>query len=105
MFAVRARCDHGPVTAPTQIPLEGMDAPAEDLVASRSDALYGVHSYHTKLPAAAIRSLIERHTAPGDLVLDPFCGSGMVGVAASLCGRRCALSDLSPAAVHIASNY
>jgi hypothetical protein len=48
---------------------------------------------------------IEHYTNPGDLVLDPFCGSGMTGVAAVMTGRHVILNDLSPAAVHIAYNY
>ncbi len=61
------------------------------------------HPYHTKAPPLVIRSFIERHTEPGDLVLDPFCGSGMTGVAARECGRRAHLVDLSPAATFIAA--
>ena len=38
-------------------------------------------------------------------MLDPFCGSGMTGVAASLAGRRSILNDLSPAAIHLAWNH
>lgn len=71
----------------------------------RSSSLYGVHSYHTKIPPEAIVGFILEHAARGAVVLDPFCGSGMTGVAAAMAGRRALLSDLSPAAVHIASNY
>ncbi len=74
-------------------------------MAKRSDAVYGVHAYHTKVPPSVIAEYINRHSAPGDLVLDPFCGSGMTGVAAALSGRRAFLNDLSPAAIHIARNY
>jgi hypothetical protein len=49
--------------------------------------------------------LIEHYTDPGDVVLDPFCGSGQTGVAAVLTGRQAVLSDLSPAAAHIARGY
>lgn len=76
-----------------------------DVVAKRSDALYGVHAYHTKVPPSVIREYIDRHSPPAGLVLDPFCGSGMTGVAAALTGRRAFLNDLSPAATHIARNY
>ena len=38
-------------------------------------------------------------------MLDPFCGSGMTGVAAALSGRRAILNDLSPAAIHLAWNH
>jgi predicted RNA methylase len=74
-------------------------------VGRRSGGVYGTHAYHTKVPPEAIGVCIEAHSEAGDLVLDPFCGSGMTGVAAALCGRRAVLGDLSPAAVHIASNY
>jgi 16S rRNA G966 N2-methylase RsmD len=75
------------------------------IVAPRSRGVYGVHAYHTKVPPEAIAACLEAFTEPGDLVLDPFCGSGMTGVAAGLTGRRAFLVDLSPAAAHISSNY
>jgi DNA modification methylase len=79
---------------------------APDVVrAGKNTTIYGVHSYSTKVPYQAITPFIERFTKPGDLVLDPFCGSGMTGVAAILRGRRARLSDISTAAIHIASNY
>jgi len=78
---------------------------AEPVKAGKNTAIYNVHSYHTKVPPQGIVPYIEHYTEPGDLVLDPFCGSGMTGVAALLCGRNAVLNDLSPAAVHIARNY
>ena len=71
----------------------------------RGSAFYLAHSYHTKVPPESIQPFIEHFTKPGDVVLDPFCGSGMTGVAASLLGRRSILNDLSPAAVHLAWNH
>jgi DNA modification methylase/transcriptional regulator with XRE-family HTH domain len=73
--------------------------------ARKSSTSYRAHSYHTKVPPEAIKPFIEAHTSAGDIVADPFCGSGMTGVAALQTGRRGLLSDLSPAAVHIARNY
>ena len=93
------------VSATAQLALEGLNPLQAEIISSRSDALYGVHAYHTKVPPSALAGLIAAHTQPGELVLDGFCGSGMTGVAAALSGRRAFLSDLSPAAVHIASNY
>ncbi len=72
---------------------------------SRASAIYNVHSYHTKIPAAGITPYVEHYVDRGGLVLDPFAGSGMTGLAAALAGRRAILNDLSPAAVHIARNY
>ncbi|WP_312596391.1 DNA methyltransferase [Brevundimonas sp.] len=72
---------------------------------SKASTTYRAHSYHTKVPPSAIKPFIEVFTEPGDLISDPFCGSGMTGVAALDSGRNAILSDLSPAAVHIARNY
>ncbi len=73
--------------------------------AGKATAIYNAHSYHTKVPPQGIEPYINHYTNPGDIVLDPFCGSGMTGVAALVKGRRAILNDLSPAAVHIAYNY
>jgi len=42
----------------------------------------------TQKPIAALTPLIECFTKPGDLVFDPFCGSGSTLVAASELNRR-----------------
>lgn len=44
--------------------------------------------HETQKPIAIMRDLILDFTAPGDLVIDPFCGSGATGVAALHAGRR-----------------
>lgn len=81
-------------------------APSEILVpGSRNSAFYTAHSYHTKVPPEAITPFLEHFTQPGDVVLDLFCGSGMTGVAAAMSGRNAILSDLSPAATHLAWNH
>jgi site-specific DNA-methyltransferase (adenine-specific) len=45
-------------------------------------------------PAAIVRILVSQSTQPGELVVDPFCGSGVVGVEAKALGRRFLLGDL-----------
>jgi site-specific DNA-methyltransferase (adenine-specific) len=42
----------------------------------------------TGKPLEMLLSFVERFTDPGDLILDPFCGSGTTLVAAKLLGRR-----------------
>jgi hypothetical protein len=37
---------------------------------------------------------ILHYTEPGDLVFDGFCGTGMTGVAAPLCGNPAAITDI-----------
>ncbi len=104
---------------------------AVDVSEGKTDQLFQLHSYHTKVPYRAIVPSILHYTEPGDIVLDGFCGSGMTGVAAQWCGtasagykqklerewlgkgwrrpkwgaRRSILGDLSPAATFIAANY
>ncbi|MBN1874413.1 MAG: site-specific DNA-methyltransferase, partial [Anaerolineae bacterium] len=78
---------------------------AQPVKAGKNSPIYNAHSYHTKVPPEGIVPYIKHYTAPGDLVLDPFCGSGMTGVAALMSGRHAILNDLSPAAAHIAYNY
>ncbi len=78
---------------------------AAPVKAGKATAIYNAHSYHTKVPPQGIEPYIKHYTNPGDLILDPFCGSGMTGVAALRSGRSVILNDLSPAAAHIAYNY
>ncbi len=59
-----------------------------DVSEGKNDQLYNAHSYHTKVPYKAIIRYLLHYTQPGDIVLDGFCGTGMAGVAAELCGRR-----------------
>ena len=75
------------------------------ITAAKTSTAYRAHSYHTKVPTEAITPFIDAFSSAGDLVFDPFCGSGMTGVAALMAGRNALLSDLSSAAVHIAHNY
>ncbi|MGA2657625.1 MAG: DNA methyltransferase [Verrucomicrobiota bacterium] len=75
---------------------------SENIRAGKNTYVYDAHTYHTKVPPEGIAKLIEYYTAPGQVVLDPFCGSGMTGVAAGNLGRKALLSDLSPAATFIA---
>lgn len=53
--------------------------------------------YHpTEKPVSLMRWLIELVTDPGDLVLDPFGGSGTTAVACVLTGRRCVVIERDP---------
>ncbi len=99
------------MTSPVKRVLEQRDGGARRLplpavvTSPKSSSAYQVHSYPTKIPPEAIVPFIEASTTPGAVVLDPFCGSGMTGVAAQRVGRSAILSDLSPGAVHLAVNH
>lgn len=51
-----------------------------------SERGYNVHP--TQKPVALMRWILERWTKPGDLILDPYMGSGPVAAAAYQLGRR-----------------
>jgi DNA modification methylase len=46
------------------------------------------HVHPTQKPAALMRWIVDRWTKPGDLVLDPYMGSGPVAQACHELGRR-----------------
>lgn len=67
---------------------------ATDVSEGKNDQIYNAHSYHTKVPHKAIMRYILHYTEPGDIVFDGFCGTGMTGVAAQLCGDREVIKSL-----------
>ena len=67
---------------------------AADVSEGKNDPIYNAHSYHTKVPHKAIMRYILHYTEPGDIVFDGFCGTGMTGVAAQLCGDRAVVESL-----------
>ena len=67
---------------------------AADVSEGKNDPIYNAHSYHTKVPHKAIMRYILHYTKPGDIIFDGFCGTGMTGVAAQMCGNRNTVLEL-----------
>lgn len=63
--------------------------------------LYSFHKYWGKKPSETIGFLIEKLSSTGDVVCDPFVGSGVVVLESLLRGRRVIASDLNPIAVEL----
>lgn len=59
--------------------------------------------YPNQKPLALIDPFIQVHTDPGELVIDPFAGSGSTSHAALVAGRRTAGADPNPEAVQVAN--
>lgn len=60
-------------------------APVPDVL----DFPYSGNRFHpTQKPLQPLKTLVSAFTKPGDIVLDPFCGSGSTLVAAQELGRR-----------------
>jgi DNA modification methylase len=55
--------------------------------------------YPTQKPEPLLSRIIEATSDPGDLVLDPFAGSGTTGIVAARLGRRAVLVDRGETAI------
>jgi site-specific DNA-methyltransferase (adenine-specific) len=58
--------------------------------------------YPTQKPLALLNRIVQLATNPGDLVLDPFCGSGTTLMAAKQLGRAWLGIDANPQAIEVA---
>lgn len=76
-----------------------------DFVYKKSGPIFNAHSYWTKQPIDTINYFINKYSKENDVVLDPFCGSGMTGVSAIKSKRKFILSDISPICLHISKGY
>jgi DNA modification methylase len=62
---------------------------------------YGVHGYFTKQSWNVVSDYIKNYTRPGDLVLDPYGGSGVTAIEAMMTNRKAISIDLNPMAVFL----
>jgi DNA modification methylase len=62
---------------------------------------FGVHGYFTKQPYSVVQAYIKNFTKPGDVVLDPYGGSGVTVVEAIMLSRKGIHIDLNPLSVFI----
>jgi hypothetical protein len=72
---------------------------AFDVAATETAALtdvHGFHSYPARMHPETASRLISALSAPGQTVLDPFCGSGTVLIEARRLGRRALGYDVNP---------
>jgi SAM-dependent methyltransferase len=63
---------------------------------------HNVFRYPAKFHPPIARRLVELFSAPGDTILDPFCGSGTLLVEGAILGRHCVGTDVDPLAVLVA---
>jgi len=65
---------------------------------------YGVHGYFTKQTWNVVAEYIKNFSKPGDLVLDPFSGSGITPIEAAMNNRRAIALDINPMAVFLVNS-
>lgn len=65
---------------------------------------FGVHGYFTKQVWSVVQHYIKTFTQPGDMILDPFGGSGVTLVEALVLGRKAIHIDINPLSEFIVKN-
>jgi DNA modification methylase len=63
---------------------------------AKESSVHQLSPYVGKMKSAMARALIEEFSQEGEVVLDPFCGSGVVPYEALLAGRHAIGNDLNP---------
>lgn len=63
-----------------------------------------LHKYWSRKPWFVIDRYVEKYSKPDHLVLDPFCGSGIIGLQSVLANRNFIGYDLNPFAAFLAKN-
>jgi SAM-dependent methyltransferase len=88
----------------TSARMKGMTKKATDVldVPTLNNMAHERTGYPTQKPLELLQLLISAHSRPGELVVDPCCGSGTTGVAAVQLGRAAVLSDLGRDAIAFA---
>ncbi|MGH2638293.1 MAG: DNA methyltransferase [Rhabdochlamydiaceae bacterium] len=71
------------------------------LVAKGHSPMYVMHKFWARKPHNVVSEYIENYSRPGDLVLDPFVGSGVTSLEAVKLGRKAIGIDLNPMAIFI----
>jgi len=71
------------------------------LVAEAPTPMYRWHRFWTRKPHNVVATYVEHYSEPGDLVLDPFSGSGVAIIEAVKRGRRAISIDIIPSAIDI----
>ena len=59
------------------------------------------NEHPTEKPVELFARPIKKHTMPGDVIFEPFCGSGTQLIAAERTGRRCRAIEIVPAFVDV----
>ncbi len=99
-----------PTDTEPEVPTDDTESDGVELVSFRElvpeikDTGYLTHAifaYPAKFIPQVVRYAINTYTKEGDWIVDPFAGSGTVGVEAYLCKRNAVLLDLNPLLNHI----
>jgi len=71
------------------------------LVAKSHTPMYLMHKYWARKPHNVVAEYIKHYSREGEIVLDPFAGSGVTAIEALKLGRKAVAVDLGPMAIFI----
>nr|MDO8114711.1 DNA methyltransferase [Candidatus Sigynarchaeota archaeon] len=74
------------------------------ILATAHDAMHVQHKYWSRKPVNVVRAHVEAATNPGEIVLDPFCGSGTTVSQSVILGQKVIGTDINPVATFITRN-
>lgn len=63
--------------------------------------IYSMHKYWSKKPFNIIRDFVLKYSKKGEIVLDPFCGSGISVTESIFTNRKAIGIDINPSAIFI----
>ena len=63
--------------------------------------IYAMHKYWAKKPFNVVNMLIQKYSKKNEIVLDPFCGSGISLIESLNSNRKGVGIDINPAAIFI----
>lgn len=67
----------------------------------RHPPMYYMHKYWARKPYNVVAKYVETYSKPRDIVLDPFCGSGVTPIEALKLDRKAVAIDLDPMSIFI----
>lgn len=74
------------------------------IIAQAHTPMYLIHKYWARKPHNVVSEYIRRYSKEGEIVLDPFGGSGVTAIEAIKAGRKAISIDLNPMSAFIIEN-
>lgn len=71
------------------------------IIAKPHPSRYLMHKFWARKPHNVVREYIEHYSQAGDIVFDPFVGSGVTAIESLILKRKAIACDLDPVAIFI----
>ena len=74
------------------------------IIAQAHTPMYLIHKYWARKPHNVVSQYIRHYSKKGEIVLDPFGGSGVTAMEAIKAGRKAISIDLNPMSAFLIEN-